>query len=175
MGLPPFHYRIVTLLDKVKDLFHYGVMDNLYDLEEFSWVSFAVHKNNVLAHGVTRTGMGGLSACVLQENGKIKKDDMKARVCVKAFVLEKDDDFPKLLALSVYDTNLVHLLSMMSESIHWANKQKNSFNVDANKFAHMDFLQLLNINYYNKVVGGFNLSDQLQNQYDVDAWVHNFK
>ena len=108
----------MALLEKVKDLFHCCVMDNLYDLAELSWVSFAVHNNKVIVYGVTSTGMGGLSACVLQKNGKTNKDEMEDRGCVKAAVLEGYDDFPKLLALSIYEKNPVHLLSMMSESIY---------------------------------------------------------
>ena len=71
-------------------------------MAEFSWLSFAVHNNKVIVHGVTSTGMGGLSECVLQKNGKTNKDEMEDRGCVKVAFLESYDDFPKLLSLSIY-------------------------------------------------------------------------
>ena len=33
-SLPSLHYRAMTLLDKVKDIFNHFGMDNLYNLEE---------------------------------------------------------------------------------------------------------------------------------------------
>ena len=43
-------------------------------------------------HGVTRTGMRGLTTCVLQAKVKTNKEYMEDQGCAEAFEMKWDDD-----------------------------------------------------------------------------------
>ena len=69
----------------------------------------------------------GLPDCVAQEEVKNKKEVLQVRGTVKAAVLKNDKYCPDLLAVSVYDTNPVHLLSMIAEEVKWVECKKSVF------------------------------------------------
>ena len=64
----------------------------------------------------------GIPECVPQDEEKNTVAQRAARGTFKAAVLEGDPGCPNIIAYSVYDTNPVHYLSMVYESIQWAEK-----------------------------------------------------
>jgi hypothetical protein len=106
-----------VLFDTLETKYHRIGLDNLYNSAKFARAAY-LHKMKVCVSGVTRKGMRGLPDCVLQDEAKNKKMQMKVRGTVKAALLMGDPDCPDLVATSVYDTKLVHFLSMMCDSSH---------------------------------------------------------
>ena len=59
-----------------------------------------------------------------QDEDKNPVAQRAARGTIKADILEGDPGCPNLITSSVYETNPVHYLSMVSESIQWGEKEK---------------------------------------------------
>ena len=173
-GLLPLLARTMALFDALRDAHHQVGMDNLYNSAKFCRAAFH-HKNKVLCHGVTRRWGRGIPACVLQEEVKNRKEQLKVRGTVKAAILVGDPGCPNLIASSVYDTKPVHYLSMISNSIKWVVKEKKVFNVDTNQVEKLEFLRLNQINDYNNGMGDVDLADQLRGVYRIDRFVRNRK
>ena len=166
-GLSPLLARTMTLFDALRAAHHQVGMDNLYNSAGFCRAAFH-HKNKVLCHVVTRRWSRGIPACVLQEEGKNRKDQLKVRGTVKAAILVGDSGCQNLIASSVYDTKPVNYLSMISDSIKWVVKEKKVFNVDTNQVEILKFLRLNQINAYNNGMGDVDLADQLRGVYRID-------
>jgi hypothetical protein len=92
-------------------------MDNLYLSAKFAKACYT-HPMNVLIAGVTRKNGRDLPLHVIQEKAKNKGSQMAIHRRVKAAVLLGDKDCSKLVSVSVYDTEPVHFLSMVCESIN---------------------------------------------------------
>ena len=86
-----------------------------------------------------------------------------------------DKDSPNLIAASVYDTKLVHYLSMVSENVQWVEKATKVYNVDTEEVDEMKFLRMGFIDKYNNTMGNVDLADQLCGSYCFDMWVRNRK
>ena len=145
-------------------------MDNLYNSAKFSRAAY-LHEMKVCLSGVTRKGMRGLPACVLQHEETNKTAQMKVRGTVKAAVLMGDPACPSLVATSVYDTKPVHFLSMSCKSIKWMLKTREVYCVDTQKFESIKFLRLNVNDDYNAGMGHVDVSDQLRNYYRMDHWL----
>jgi hypothetical protein len=97
-------------------------LDNLFISARFCREAL-IGKNNVMVHGVCRKKGYGIPPCVLQK--EVKRNEQAAvRGKMKAAVLEGDPDCKDLVAFSVYDTKLVHFLSMTCTSLSWKEKSK---------------------------------------------------
>jgi hypothetical protein len=83
-----------------------------------------MHERKALIAGVTRKSGRGLPLSVRQEEEKNKIKQEALRGTVKVSVLRGDQDCPCMVAASVYDTKLVHFLSMMCECIEWIVKER---------------------------------------------------
>ncbi len=70
-------------------------------------------------------------------------------------------DCPDLLAASVYDTKLVHLLSMALDCVEWNVTQKKLWNEKAKKKSFIKFLCLNMIEEYNNNMNLVDMADQL--------------
>ena len=90
-------------------------MDHLYNSAEFCRAAYN-HTRKILCQGVTRKGTRGIPPAVLQIEQKSRKYQIKVRGTVKAALLEGDDACPNLVACSIYDTKLVHCLSMVCDT-----------------------------------------------------------
>ena len=160
-GLSPLHSRVMSLFDVVKDKYHHCTMDNLYNSAAFCKAAFN-HRAQILCQGVTRKGMRGIPASVIQQEVTRKKDQIKARGTVKAAVLEGDPDCPNLVASSIYDTKPVHYLSMVCTTLEWVVVEKPCFNVETGMVKILRFLRMNTIDEYNKTMGSVDLADQLR-------------
>ena len=114
--------RTMALFDALRDTHHQVGMDNLYNSAKFCHAAFH-HKNKVF---FTRQWGRGIPACVLQEEVKNCKEQLKVHGTVKAAILVGNPGCPNLIALSVYDTKPVYYLSMISNSIKWIVKERKS-------------------------------------------------
>ena len=164
----------MALFDSLKDKYHQCAMDNLYNSATFCKKAYN-HPQKVLVHGVARKGMRGVPACVLQEEMKNRKDQIKVRGTVKAAVLKGDKDCPDLVASSVYDTKPVHYLSMVSTSLEWVAKDRDVYNVNSRMMEKLTFLRMNHIDNYNNTMGNVDPADQLRGVYRLDHWVRNRK
>ena len=99
----------------------------------------------MLIHGVTRKSGCGLPDHIIQDKVTISLDVEKLRNAVKAGVLKGDQKCPGLVAVSVYDNNPVHFLSMVCDRIDWIIKSQPVYNNTISKVPKMKFLQL-NVN-----------------------------
>jgi hypothetical protein len=169
MGLSPLHARVMGLFDTLETKYHRIGLDNLYNSAKFARAAY-LHTMKVCVSGVTRKGMRGLPDCVLQDEAKNKKMQMKVRGTVKAALLMGDPDCPDLVATSVYDTKPVHFLSMTCDSIKWMVKTREVYCVDTQKLETIRFLRLNVNDDYNAGMGHVDVSDQLRNYYRMDHW-----
>ena len=77
-------------------------------------------------HGVTITGMGGISGCVVQEEKKSRKKQLEVRGTTKSEILKGDPKCPDLIVTSVYGTKPVHYLRISSEELKWVVCEKDA-------------------------------------------------
>ena len=108
----------MALFGAVKYSYHHCTMDNLYNSAAFFRAAFN-RTRKILCQGVTRKGMCGIPPSVLQFEQKSGKDQIKVRGTVKDALLEGDSACPNLVACSIYDTNPVHYLSMVCDTLKW--------------------------------------------------------
>ena len=115
-GMSPLHARVVSLMATLKDKFHICGMDNLYNSALFCKRCYS-HPMKVKVQGVARKGGRGIPPQVLQDEVKSLKGQREVRGTVRAAVLQGDTGCPNLVVLSIYDTKLVHFLSMACTSL----------------------------------------------------------
>jgi hypothetical protein len=84
-------------------------------------------------------------------------------------------DCPNLLAVSTYDTKLVHLLSTAADSVEWMVSQKKVWSEEAHRKAFVKFLRLNVIDEYNNKMNSTDIADQLRGVYRPDHWMRNRK
>jgi hypothetical protein len=166
----PTYARILFLFDQLKEGNHICGLDNLYNSTKFARDAF-VGKNCKMVHGMTCKSGRGLPSCVLQEELKNAKEAEKVRGLTKAAVLEGDAECPNLVAFSVYDTKLVHFLSMSCSELKWIEKVKLVFNKKEEKRVQMRFLRCKVNDDYNNGVNGVDMADQLRGSYRIDRWM----
>ena len=102
------------LFDSLKGDNHQVGMNNIYNYAAFCRASYH-HDRKVLCNGVDSKAGRGISGCVLQDEENNPVAQQAAQGTVKADFLEGDTGCPNLIESSVYDTKLVHYLSMVSE------------------------------------------------------------
>ena len=68
--------------------------------------------------------MRWIPLAVIQDEVKNPKMQYTVRGTVKAAVLEGDPSCPNLVATSVYDSKLVHMLSMTCQELKWNRQEK---------------------------------------------------
>ena len=149
-------------------------MDNLYNSADFCRAAYH-HDWKLLRHLVACKAGRHIPKCVLQYKEENTVAQREARGTVKADFLEGDPGCPNIIASSVYDTNPVHYLIMVYESIHWVEKEKMVYNVDTDKIEALKLLRLNKIDKYNNGMGDVDVADQLRGVYRLDRWVRNSK
>ena len=104
----------MAIFDSLKGDHHQVRMENLYKSAAFCRAAYH-HDFKVLCHGVACKAGRGIPKCLLQDEEKNPVAQRAAGRTVKAAVLEGDLGCSNLIASSMYDTNPVHYLSMVSE------------------------------------------------------------
>ena len=76
-------------------------------------------------------------------------------------VLKVSADTPYMLAVLVYDTKPVHLISTVSETVEWLPIKKNEWSATEQSMTKMHFLRLNIIDEYNHNMNSTDISDKL--------------
>jgi hypothetical protein len=82
---------------------------------------------------------------------------------------------PDLLAVSVYDTKPVHILSTAADCVEWVVLEKKVWSARDKHKKKMKHLRLNLINYYNHHMNSVDMADQLRGNYRPDRWFRNRK
>ncbi len=122
-------------------------MDNLFNSEKlFSALNLA----KCLAHGVVWThGRGFPEGIIQREEKNLVRTAQAKRGTTKAAHLTNSTKCPDLLAVSLYDTKPVHLLSRTAKEVRWIVKQREVWSAEVQKKVMMRYLCLNIIEEYN--------------------------
>ena len=82
---------------------------------------------------------------------------------------------PNLLAVSVYDTKPVHILSTVAECVEWIVKEREVWSDRIQNKAMMKYLRLNVIDEYNNHMNSTDIADQLRGNYRPDRWMRQRK
>ena len=97
------------------------------------------------------------------------------RGTVKAAVIYEIPDLTGLIYVLVYETKPVHFLSICYNEIKWIHKTNQVYDPESEIVCDAHLLSL-NINKsYNHNINSADLSDQLQNVYQVNHWMRKYK
>ena len=94
---------------------------------------------------------------------------------MKATVIDGVSELPGLVAVSVYEKNPFHFLSMCFNSIEWVSKTWQVYDHDTKIVRDAHFLQLNVNDCYKYNMNSVDRSDQLQNVYWVDHCMCRYK
>ena len=119
----------------------------------------------VKMHGFTRTKDRGIPQFVIQQEETSKEKMIQTIGTVKAGVIEGDDDCPRLICFSVYDTKPVHFLSMATEELKWLTKERDVYDSENHTKVSMEFHCTIVQEEYNYGMNKIDLGDQVQNYY----------
>ncbi len=133
-------------------------MDNLFNSQK---LFTALYLAKALAHGVCRTKHRGLPPSIIQSVEDNAKKAENLCGTTKAAQLSNLPDCPNLLAVSVYDTKPVHILSTHSEDIQWVEKKHKVWSDIHQQIELIGFLRLNVVNDYNNGMNDTDISDQL--------------
>jgi hypothetical protein len=172
LKLPPTARRVVWLANQLPNKWTRIFMDNLFNSQKlFS----ALYRSQALAHGVIRTSGRGFPPSIKQEEEKNANRADALRGTTKAAELKNSSETPSMLAVSVYDTKPVHLMSTVSENVQWVVKKRKVWSAAAGANKMMRFIRLNVIDDYNQFMNSTDIADQLRNTYRPDHWMRNRK
>ena len=147
-------------------------MDNLFNsMKLFE----GLYRAKALAHGVAWTNGSRVPSTIIQKEEKNKDLAEKLRGTTKAAKLAHNPGCPDVLAVSMYDTKPVHILSTVAESVEWMVKQKKVWSATEKKKSLMKFLRLNVIEDYNMNMNSTDIADQLRVVYRPDHWMRHRK
>jgi hypothetical protein len=128
-----------------------------------------------LGHGVARTSRHGIPPSIIQREEKNKAAAEKLRGTTMAARLVHSPACPDLVAVSIYDTKPVHILSMTTECVKWDVKERSVWSTAIQKKAILKYLRLNVIEEYNSHMNSTDIADQLQGNYRPDRWMRQRK
>jgi hypothetical protein len=126
-------------------------------------------------HGVVRTNGRGFPPSIIQKEEKNLKMAELMRGITKVARLTGSTKCLDLLAVSLYDTKPVHLLSTTAQEVRWMEKQRGEWRASAQKKAMMKYLCLNVIEEYNMNMNATDIADQLRGNYRPDHWMRQRK
>jgi hypothetical protein len=133
-------------------------MDNLFNSVKLFQ---ALYEAKALGHGVARTSARGVPMSNIQKEEKNKDQSEKLGGTTKAARLVRLPGCPNVLAVSMYDTKPVHLLSMAAEMVEWIVKEKKVWSATTNNKSLIKFLHLNVIKDYIMHMNSTDIVDQL--------------
>ena len=157
--LSPLHSRVVWLAERLPNRWTRLYMDNLFNSEKlFSALNLA----ECLAHGVVRTHGRGFPEGIIQREEKNLRAAQAKRGTTMTTHLTNSTKCPDLLAVSLYDTKPVHLLSTTAKEVRWIVKQREVWSAEVQKKDMMKYLRLNLIEEYNSHMNSTDIADQLR-------------
>jgi len=172
LNLSPTSRRVVWLALQLSNKWTRIFMDNLFNSRR---LFTALYIAEALAHGVVRTSNRGMPPEIRQQEEKNEKQAELLYGTTKAAKLVNDPECPDLLAVSVYDTKPVHLMTTVEEDIHWVEKKRKVWSAVHKDIQLIGFLRLNWIDDYNNNMNSTDIADQLRNVYRPDHWLRNRK
>ena len=172
LDLSPTARRVVWLAQRLPHDWTGIYMDNLFNSHKLFtalWIAMS------LAHGVVRTNGRGIAPSVVQTEEKHKAKAEALRGTTKAAKLVNDPQCPNLLAVSVYDTKPVNMLSSACEDVHWVLKRRQVWSDIHKAVKTIGYLRLNFIDDYNEKMNSTDIADQLRTVYRPDHWMRNRK
>ena len=143
-------------------------MDNLFNSKK---LYEALYRTEALAHGVACTNGRGTPPSIIQKEEKnINFAEQLCGTTMTAKLLHYAA-CPDLLAVSVYDTKPVHILSTVAECVKWIVKEREVWSDRIQKKAMMKYLRLNVIEEYNNHMNSTDIADQLRGNYRPDRWM----
>ena len=156
MGMLPLHARVHALFDQLPCKYYQCALDNLYmsaklcrsvfDLFIFFTHFFLTYqcngliyrscwrsKQRIMIYGVTRKSGRGIPKCILQEEVSTKEDLARTRGTVKVAKLVGDDCIQGLIAVSLYDTKPVYIMTNAIKKVKWIKKDRELYDKSQNK------------------------------------------
>lgn len=125
--------------------------------------------------GVTRKGGRGVPKCIEQLDVTKKEDLAKARGTLKVSELVGDEQMKGLVAISLYDSKPVYLMTTASEEIVWVKKERKLFDKNLMELVPAPFFRINVIDDYNHIMGNVDIADQLRGSYRFDHWMRKRK
>jgi len=137
-------------------------MDNLFNSKK---LYKALFRTKALAHGVGRTNGRGIPPSIIQKEEKnINRAEQLCGVTMAAKLLHYAA-CPDLLAVSVYDTKPMHILSTVAKCVEWIVKEREVWSNRIQKKAMMKYLRLNVIEDYNNHMNWTDIANQLRGNY----------
>ncbi len=147
-------------------------MDNLFNLQKLFSAFYMVE---ALAHGVARTNGRGLPPSIIQWEEKNAKLAESLRGTTKAARLHNSDECLDLVAISIYDSKPVHILSTAAECVEWTVKERQVWSASIQQKAMMKYLHLNVIEDYNQHMNSTDIANQQRGNYWPDRWMRQRK
>ena len=107
----------------------------------------------------------------MQEEAKTKDELARVRGTVKVAKLVGDEHIQGLLAVSVYDTKPVYVLTNAISQVKWISKERKLYDKTQNKKVPAPFYRLNVINNYNYNMNNVDIANQLRGSYCWDHWM----
>ena len=117
------HAQILGLISQLPGKYYTLGMDNLYNSTKLCRLAYGMPQK-AMVHGVTRPSLRGIPSIIKQDIVTRKSDLARVRHTVKVAVLKGDSVCKYMVALSMYDTKPVYMLSMACVKVGWARKEK---------------------------------------------------
>ena len=123
MDCSPLHARVLGLISQLPGKYYTLGMDNLYNSTKLCRLAYGMPQK-VMVHGVTRPSLRGIPSIIKQDIVTRKSDLVQVRHTVKVAVLKGDAVCNDMVAVSIYDTKPVYMLSMACDKVGWVKKEK---------------------------------------------------
>ncbi len=173
LDLSPTARRVVWLARQLPNNWSCVFMDNLFNSRK---LFTALYAEMTLAHGVSRTNGRGIPEAIIIPKEKNKEKANSIRGTTKAARLINSPDCPDLLAIAVMDTQPVHFLSTVAETVEWdVMTRERVWSITDRELQTMKFLRLNFIDLYNNFMNSVDIADQLRNNYRPDQWMRQRK
>ena len=110
---------------------------------------------------MTQKGGRGVPKCIEQLDVTKKEDLAKTRGTLKVSELVGDEQMKGLVAISLYDSKPVYLMTTASEKIVWVKKERKLFDKNLMELVPAPFFRVNVIDDYNHIMGNVDITDQL--------------
>ncbi|KAK3254499.1 hypothetical protein CYMTET_36286 [Cymbomonas tetramitiformis] len=165
----PLHNRCLWLVEQCKYDWLSITFDNLFTSKKYlEWL----YDRKKFGTGVCRTSGRGLPACV-QQDLVTRKADLEA--AIGTVKVARSTDF-RLVAMSLYDSKPVHLMSSKLTNVKYIEKSRMIWDGASKSLVDTPYQRLNWIDFYNLTMNSVDLADQYRNQYRMDGpWMRQKK